>query len=202
MTRRSFTLPFTSIRMSREMLVNVLGALLLGTAACLACATEVAGVQIDDTQELARQKLVLNGAGVRYKAVFKVYTAALYLPQNAATTEDALKMKGPKRVRIVLLRDTSGETFADEAGNCPPGRLLRGAKWVRVDTIAPPTGDPPNRNTGVFASSNTTTSTPRSGPSTPMYEHNNGKSTPDHALKFAGLGERAEIQIGGKLFGC
>ncbi|HMS07570.1 MAG TPA: chalcone isomerase family protein [Burkholderiaceae bacterium] len=104
MTRRSFTLPFTSIRISREMLVNVLGALLLGTAACLACATEVAGVQIDDTQELARQKLVLNGAGVRYKAVFKVYTAALYLPQNAATTEDALKMKGPKRVAITMLR--------------------------------------------------------------------------------------------------
>ena len=36
---------------------------------------DVAGVKLDDTIDLRGSKLQLNGAGVRYKAVFKVYTA-------------------------------------------------------------------------------------------------------------------------------
>jgi hypothetical protein len=48
---------------------------------------------------------VLNGAGVRYKAVFKVYSAGLYLPKKATTAEETLTMGGAKRISITMLRD-------------------------------------------------------------------------------------------------
>ena len=40
-------------------------------------ATEVSGVKFDNTMDLRGSKLQLNGVGVRYKLVFKVYTAGL-----------------------------------------------------------------------------------------------------------------------------
>jgi len=67
--------------------------------------TDVAGVKYDGSAQVANTRLQLNGAGVRYKAVFKVYTAGLYLPQKAATAEAVLAMPGPKRVHIVMLRE-------------------------------------------------------------------------------------------------
>ena len=42
----------------------------------------VSGVKYDETADVRGTKLQLNGAGVRYKAVFKVYTAGLYLTQE------------------------------------------------------------------------------------------------------------------------
>jgi hypothetical protein len=50
-------------------------------------------------------KLQLNGAGIRYKAVFKVYAAGLYLPKKAATPEEVYAMPGAKRISITMLRD-------------------------------------------------------------------------------------------------
>ncbi len=83
-------------------------ALCLCTWAALpACAAtvEMAGVKLEDSVELRGSKLLLNGAGVRYKAVFKVYLAALYLGKRAATAEEALQGPGPKRISITMLRD-------------------------------------------------------------------------------------------------
>ena len=80
----------------------------LGLSAALpafADTTEVAGVKYDNTARVAGETLQLNGAGVRYKAVFKVYTAGLYLTQKAATPEAAIATPGPKRIHVVMLRD-------------------------------------------------------------------------------------------------
>ena len=44
---------------------------------------EVANVKYEPTLDLAGQKLVLNGAGIRYKFVVKVYTAGLYMTARA-----------------------------------------------------------------------------------------------------------------------
>ena len=41
-----------------------------------------AGVKLEDRITVRGNPLVLNGAGMRYKAVFKVYTAGLYLEQK------------------------------------------------------------------------------------------------------------------------
>ncbi|WP_280156412.1 chalcone isomerase family protein [Piscinibacter sp. XHJ-5] len=67
--------------------------------------TEVGGIKFEQTTQLGGTKLQLNGAGVRYKAVFKVYAAGLYLPQKAATTEAVLAATGPRRMHIVMLRE-------------------------------------------------------------------------------------------------
>lgn len=79
-------------------------ALLLPTLA-MSATIDVSGVKLEDRITLADKPLVLNGAGVRYKAVFKVYTAGLYLGQKADTPEAVLATPGPKRITITMLRD-------------------------------------------------------------------------------------------------
>ena len=76
----------------------------------------VSGVRFEDTADLKGSKVQLNGAGVRYKAVFKVYAAGLYLSRKAGTTEDVLAAPGAKRMTITMLRDIDsaelGKLFA------------------------------------------------------------------------------------------
>ncbi|MFZ6771221.1 chalcone isomerase family protein [Undibacterium sp. SXout7W] len=74
-------------------------------------ATDVAGVKLDDTLQVANVDLKLNGAGIRYKAIFKVYVAALYLKDKKSTVPEVLASTGPRRVTIVMLRDVSNEEF-------------------------------------------------------------------------------------------
>ena len=79
-------------------------ALLLG-ASLSASALEVAGVNYPSQVEVNGSPLQLNGAGVRYKAVFKVYAAGLYTSRKANSLEDILKVPGPKRISITMLRE-------------------------------------------------------------------------------------------------
>jgi hypothetical protein len=92
----------------------VTASLLLGLALTpmlsTAATVELAGVKLEDRATVAGAPLVLNGAGIRYKAVFKVYTAGLYLSTKADTPEAVLAAPGPKRLAITMLRDIdSGE---------------------------------------------------------------------------------------------
>ena len=88
---------------------HVFAAVFACVAACTAPAsaqvTEVSGVKFNQKVTVAATALQLNGAGTRYKAVFKVYSAALYLPAKAATPEAVLATPGPKRMHVVMLRD-------------------------------------------------------------------------------------------------
>lgn len=70
-----------------------------------AATVDVGGVKMDDTAEVRGSKLVLNGAGVRYKAVFKVYAAGLYLAQKQAGADEVLAAPGAKRMQVTMLRD-------------------------------------------------------------------------------------------------
>jgi len=83
----------------------VLGTLPLQAAAQ---AFETAGVKYEPTAQVGGRALQLNGAGIRYKAIFKVYTAGLYLAAKAATPEAVLAMPGPKKLHIVMLREIDG----------------------------------------------------------------------------------------------
>ena len=69
---------------------------------------DVAGVKFDTSLDLAGQKLQLNGAGIRYKFIIKVYAAGLYLGAKASTPEAVLAAAGAKRIQIVALRDIDG----------------------------------------------------------------------------------------------
>ena len=81
---------------------------LLAPIAAPAQATEVAGVKFEPSVQVGGTKLQLNGAGVRYKAIFKVYAAGLYLSTKAASPEAALAAPGPKLLQIVMLREIDG----------------------------------------------------------------------------------------------
>jgi hypothetical protein len=79
---------------------------LLSSASAVQAATvDVAGVKLEDSITVQGAPLQLNGAGIRYKAIFKVYTAGLYLGGKASTTEEVLAAPGPKRMTITMLRD-------------------------------------------------------------------------------------------------
>lgn len=74
-------------------------------------AITVADVRFAPAQQLQGQHLQLNGAGLRRKAAFKVYAAGLYLPQHASTAAQALAQPGPKRLRVVMLRDVNSDAL-------------------------------------------------------------------------------------------
>lgn len=76
-------------------------------------AVEVRGVKFADTTTVAGQALQLNGAGVRVKVIIDVYAAGLYVGKRDASAQALLSQPGAKSMQIVLLRDLTGEDFAD-----------------------------------------------------------------------------------------
>lgn len=70
---------------------------------------DVGGVRFERRLELGGNALLLNGAGIRYKAVFKVYAAGLYMPATqqpkATTPDEVLAVSGPRRMAITMLRE-------------------------------------------------------------------------------------------------
>jgi long-chain acyl-CoA synthetase len=81
-------------------------------AASASRAADVGGVKLDDRVTVGGQPLVLNGAGVRTRAIFKVYVGSLYVPEKA-TTVDAVLARAPRRVQLNLLRNLSADQLVD-----------------------------------------------------------------------------------------
>lgn len=74
-------------------------------------AVQVQGANIEDSATVAGKTLVLNGAGARIKAVFKVYAIGLYLTEKKSSPADVLALSGPKRFKIVFLRELTSDEF-------------------------------------------------------------------------------------------
>jgi Chalcone isomerase-like len=91
--------------LSKASMKKILAAVLMALTFSTHAQTEVAGVKFDETLDLRGNKVLLNGAGVRYKAVFKVYAAGLYLGKKAGTSAEAFAAPGAKRVSVTMLRD-------------------------------------------------------------------------------------------------
>ena len=90
----------------------------LCAGALLACAfvrpgmaAEVSGVRFPDSATVAGKELVLNGLGVRTKFIVKVYATGLYLPEKTSSVPDIMKNEGPRKVKIVMMRDLSSDDF-------------------------------------------------------------------------------------------
>lgn len=86
--------------------------------ALAACASAQASVQIEeivyeDSATIKNCPLELNGAGLRRKVFFKVYSAGLYLPAKTTSAEAVLAAPAPIFVRLGLLRDVDASTFVD-----------------------------------------------------------------------------------------
>jgi long-chain acyl-CoA synthetase len=95
-----------------KMVTGALFGLFVGSFAAVGLAAEVGGVKLDDKVSMGAQELVLNGAGVRTRVVFKVYVASLYLPQKAADLAGVLA-KSPRRIQLNLLRTLSADQLVD-----------------------------------------------------------------------------------------
>lgn len=63
------------------------------------------GVKYEEAADLRGTRLVLNGAGTRYKGPFKVYTAGLYTARKSGSPEEVFATPGPKRMAVTMLRD-------------------------------------------------------------------------------------------------
>jgi len=91
-------------------------SLLAGAFLAFACgqvlaAVEVGGYKYEDSLNVAGKDLVLNGAGIRTKFIIKVYSAGLYLQSKASTVDAVMKSEGPRRIRLVMMRDITSEDF-------------------------------------------------------------------------------------------
>ncbi|MDH5328869.1 MAG: chalcone isomerase family protein [Aquincola sp.] len=96
--------------------VRLGAAIVVGTfAAATAHAQPVEreGVKLEPTVQVGSAALQLNGAGVRTRAIFKVYVAGLYVPQKSNSPAALLSQKGPRRMALTMLRNLSADSFAD-----------------------------------------------------------------------------------------
>jgi hypothetical protein len=91
-------------------------------ASVLAFNPAIASVNLDDASLdesvlVAGKNLKLNGAGISFRLIFKVYAMGLYLPNRKATVQDVLATDGPRRLVITMLRDVSSEDFNEAIVN-------------------------------------------------------------------------------------
>lgn len=65
--------------------------------------TEIAGVHYEPKVKVEGQQLLLNGSGLSYKALTKVYTVGLYTSHKSNKADEVLAMDGPKQLKFVML---------------------------------------------------------------------------------------------------
>ena len=100
--------------MKRTAVFPVAVALLSALAATRTHAqVEIAGVTVPATVDAGGQSLVLNGAALRKKAVFKVYVAGLYLPAKSNDADAILAADGPRELRMEFVRDVGKDKMCE-----------------------------------------------------------------------------------------
>jgi Chalcone isomerase-like len=101
--------------MNKKTLGQLASVVVLACAAAVAGAQtlELEGVKLEPAATVAGSALQLNGAGLRTRAIFKVYVAGLYVPRKATDAAALLAQKGPRRISITMLRNVDADSFAD-----------------------------------------------------------------------------------------
>jgi len=94
--------------MSHRWVGLLIGVWLTGAA----LAADVGGVLVPDNASVGGKDLVLNGAGVRSRMMFKVYVGSLYLTQKSSDLA-AVLAASPRRIQLNLLRDLTADQFGD-----------------------------------------------------------------------------------------
>lgn len=89
----------------------LVAACLISLCSLPALAVDVGGIRIDDRARINDTELVLNGVGLRHKAIFKVYAIGLYLTAKKTTVPDVLAASGPRRISMAMLRDLTSDEF-------------------------------------------------------------------------------------------
>lgn len=96
----------------RQWLTLSLGALAWPMQAHAQATLKVDGIEVPTATTVRGKKLVLNGAGVRRRGYYKSNIVALYLPERLTTLDAIMKLDGPRRIQMLLLRDFSQSTVS------------------------------------------------------------------------------------------
>jgi hypothetical protein len=91
--------------------LRLIATALLFTTVAGAATLDIAGVKIEDSATVGGAKLQLNGAGIRYKAFFKVYVADLYTTKKIGSLDELAAAPGPKRMTLTMLREVESGPF-------------------------------------------------------------------------------------------
>lgn len=75
-------------------------------------AMEVEGFQVPESIQLEGQSLLRNGVAIRRLAVFKMEVASLYLTSPQNSLQGVTAAKGPKSLRLVMLRDAPSQLLS------------------------------------------------------------------------------------------
>jgi Chalcone isomerase-like len=86
-------------------LAAVLVAVGLAAGAAVAAPTTT---KFEPTLDVQGTKLQLNGAGTRFRAIFKVYDMGLYTTRKVSSPAELLALPGPKRLQFTALRELPG----------------------------------------------------------------------------------------------
>ena len=92
-------------RLASALYVSLLA---LALPAVSASAADVGGVKVPDTMTVDGTPLKLNGAGIRKKAIFKVYVAGLYVETPSKDASSLLSSSQVKSMHLWMLRDIKG----------------------------------------------------------------------------------------------
>ena len=93
------------IRKTHRGLVIAIAMLAFALVVSATQAAELAGVTLPDSLKVGDKSLVLNGLGLRKKAVFKVYVCGLYLDSPSKDAGAILAADRARALRMRFLRD-------------------------------------------------------------------------------------------------
>lgn len=114
--------------------MRIVSALLIILAIAVgAQASELAGVTMTDTTQVGDQELVLNGMGLRKKAIIKVYVAGLYLPTRQSDAEKILASDTPRQLAMDFKFGVSGEKMCDAWNDCLAANVANASEQIRAD---------------------------------------------------------------------
>lgn len=104
---------------TRTVRAGICAALLMAVAATTAAAEHArAGSGFAPTLSVAGSPMLLNGVGSRYKAIFRIYGAALYASQRVYSVEELFALEGPKSLQFVARRDLSSDELGRMLVKC------------------------------------------------------------------------------------
>ncbi|MEO1084602.1 MAG: chalcone isomerase family protein [Acidobacteriota bacterium] len=81
-------------------------------------AAKLGGVTMAESQQVGGEELVLNGLGLRKRAVFKVYVGGLYLKQKQTNPQAILSADEPRRLVMQFVRKVDAEAIAGGWDSC------------------------------------------------------------------------------------
>ncbi len=113
----------------------------LALTVAAAHAAELAGVTLPDTLKAGDKSLVLNGLGLRKKAVFKVYVCGLYLESPSKDAGAILAADRARALRMGFVRDLTKaqlvEAFQEGFDANAPDKAGQKASFAKMLALVP-----------------------------------------------------------------